>query len=345
MGTEVACKTWLSGGKVICDHKTHYAHCFRTQGSDFGFPYPLGGREVERTREGVRDLFLNSKWEKQIYPLSWLLEKFWPISGWSDEDLDKLKKSEAGKTFVPAPVKKEWKLPVLSKPSAPTWGVVYYSDNNIDPEIITKCQRQILKCVKDHRIISVSLKPMEFGENIVLPLERGYLTMFKQILAGLEASTADYIFFAEQDVVYHPSHFLFVPEKKDVFYYNENVWKVRMSDGHGLHYDCQQLSGLCAYRDLLIEHYRKRVEIVEKNGFTMRTGFEPGTNSRKERIDDYKAESWRSEYPIIDLRHEHNLTKSRWRKEEFRNQKFTEGWLEQDNVPGFGHLWHFWKRI
>ena len=38
-GIEVAIKTWLSGGQVLVNHKTWYAHMFRTQGGDFGFPY------------------------------------------------------------------------------------------------------------------------------------------------------------------------------------------------------------------------------------------------------------------------------------------------------------------
>ena len=37
-GVEVACKTWLSGGRVVVNHNTWYAHMFRTQGGDFGFP-------------------------------------------------------------------------------------------------------------------------------------------------------------------------------------------------------------------------------------------------------------------------------------------------------------------
>ena len=45
-GTEVAAKTWLSGGRVVVNKKTWYAHMFRTQGGDFGFPYPLSGSEV-----------------------------------------------------------------------------------------------------------------------------------------------------------------------------------------------------------------------------------------------------------------------------------------------------------
>ena len=40
-GLEVACAAWLSGLRVLCNHKTWYAHMFRTQGGDFGFPYKI----------------------------------------------------------------------------------------------------------------------------------------------------------------------------------------------------------------------------------------------------------------------------------------------------------------
>lgn len=89
-GCEVACRTWLSGGRVLVNHATWQAHLFRTQGGDFGFPYHLGGRDVQQTKKAVRDLFWNNKWDKQIYPVRWLVEKFWPVNGWTQEDLDKL---------------------------------------------------------------------------------------------------------------------------------------------------------------------------------------------------------------------------------------------------------------
>lgn len=90
-GIETACKTWLSGGRVMVNHKTWYAHMFRTQGGDFGFPYKLSGNEVQRTKKKVKDLFFNNKWPKQIYPMSWLVEKFWPVPGWDEKNLDKIK--------------------------------------------------------------------------------------------------------------------------------------------------------------------------------------------------------------------------------------------------------------
>lgn len=99
-GTEVALKTWLSGGRVVCNKKAWYAHLFRTQ-SGFSFPYPMSGSSQERARKISQDMFLNNKWDKQVLPLSWLLEKFEePLleykdkhgGSWTKERIEELKK-------------------------------------------------------------------------------------------------------------------------------------------------------------------------------------------------------------------------------------------------------------
>lgn len=91
-GIEVAVKTWLSGGRVLVNRRTWYAHMFRTQGGDFGFPYHQPGNEVQKTKGKVKNLFFNNQWPKQKKPISWLIEKFWPVPGWTEEDLVNLKK-------------------------------------------------------------------------------------------------------------------------------------------------------------------------------------------------------------------------------------------------------------
>jgi len=83
-GTEVACKTWLSGGRLIVNKRTWFAHLFRTQGADFGFPYPIKGKEIEKARSFSQNLWLNNKWDKAIHPLAWLVEKFAPVPGWDE---------------------------------------------------------------------------------------------------------------------------------------------------------------------------------------------------------------------------------------------------------------------
>lgn len=109
-GIEVACKTWLSGGQVLVNHNTWYAHMFRTQGGDFGFPYPISGKDQEKAKSYARNLFFNNNWDKQIHPLSWLLEKFWPVKGWTEEDLEKLKTNKftfSDKNSSPQPAESE----------------------------------------------------------------------------------------------------------------------------------------------------------------------------------------------------------------------------------------------
>jgi hypothetical protein len=90
-GLEIACKTWLSGGRVLVNHSTWYSHCFRTKGDVFGFPYTQSGRECQRTKQRVKDMIWEGKCPGQIYPVSWLVKKFWPVKGWTEEDLKKLK--------------------------------------------------------------------------------------------------------------------------------------------------------------------------------------------------------------------------------------------------------------
>ena len=89
-GLEVGIKTWLSGGKCMVSHKTWYAHMFRTQGGDFGFPYPQSARKVNENRKHARDYFFNNKWDKAIHPLRWLVDKFWPIPGWTEKEREDL---------------------------------------------------------------------------------------------------------------------------------------------------------------------------------------------------------------------------------------------------------------
>ena len=93
-GIELACKTWLSGGRVLINHNTWYAHMFRTQGGDFGFPWEAHGRDMQKTKNNVKDFIWNSKVNGQIHPVSWLVERFWPVKGWDDESLRKLKETE-----------------------------------------------------------------------------------------------------------------------------------------------------------------------------------------------------------------------------------------------------------
>lgn len=315
-GIEVACKTWLSGGRVVVNHKTWYAHMFRTQGGDFSFPYPQSGRNVQNAKARARNIFFDNAWPQQIYPISWLVERFWPIDHWNDADLAKIK--ERSKTFK------------ASAGGKPTKGIIYFTDNKLPLKMAHAVQKQIRSIGLP--IVSASLKPMDkMGKNIHLRLERGKLTMLKQILAALEASTSDIIYFCEHDCLYPPEHFLFTPPRKDIFYYDHNWWKI-WPDGLAAHWDANQVSGLCAYREHLLKYYSERVKDVEINGFS--GGYEPGGR------DKNLSEAWKSTVPMVDIRHSGNLSRSHRNINEFRDKSTSTGFEKStiERVPGWKDL-------
>ena len=305
MGVEIACKSWLSGGRQVVNKKTWFAHMARTQGGDFGFPYPLSSEETEKAREYSRKLWLGNTWLEAKHPLSWMIERFSPLPGW---DIEK-----------------------------PSKALVYYTDNHAHDKILMPCQKQLLKCMEQwkHPVISVSQKPIDFGHNIVMDLKRSVLSMYKQILRGLQEAETDIIFMIEHDLLYHPSHFDFTPERKDTYYYDRNLWALDEDTGKAVYYLRDVPSMLCAYRDLLVEHYQRKVDYVSEHGFKGRFGFSPPKGLPKE-LRQGRRESYMAEFPSIDIRHSRSLTAKRMNKDQFRSKKSRREWKEAEEIPGWG---------
>jgi glycosyltransferase involved in cell wall biosynthesis len=311
LGTEISCKSWLSGGKQLTNKLTWFSHMFRT-GGGFGFPYKISGKQVRTARKYSQNLWLNDAWPLAKHKLSWLIDKFAPVPEWENP-----KEGKADRGVLKKPVK----------------GCVYYTDNTC-AEKIFKVARAQLQSVFTGPIVSVSHYPVGIGKNIIVDWERSVLTMFKQILLGLETIKADVIYLTEHDILYHPSHFDFTPPKTDVFYYNRNTWKVNSDTGQALFYYTKQTSGVSGYRDALMEHYRNRIKIVEQKGFRRSMGFEPGTHKPPRGFDNFTSDVYMSKYPNVDIRHNTNLTANRFKKSQFRKQP--KGWKLADSIPRWG---------
>jgi glycosyltransferase involved in cell wall biosynthesis len=314
-GVEVACKTWLSGGRVLVNMRTWYAHCFRTRGADFGFPYSNPQDKVNENRELSRELFQKDKWPLAKRKFQWMLDKFNPP---------------------------DWGI---------TKGMIYYTDNQLDERIAKPVREKLMAISEEKKIdmVSSSLKKMDFGvKNVRFPsMKKGYLAMYKQILGALENSKADIIFFTEHDVLYSSTHFDFTPPDKSAFYYNQNVWFLRLPDGHALHYDVNQLSGMCVYRETALIHYRERYALIEQqskalseeefNRWIRHMGHEPFTHNRVQWKTQFRFDVWQSEYPNVDIKHGANATGQRWRKDQYINQNLLINWRETDNaIDGWG---------
>lgn len=310
MGTEIACKSWLSGGRHVVNTRTWFAHMFRTS-KGFKFPYHLPDKQVKKAREYSNDLWKNNKWPKQKRELSWLIEKFQP-PGWE--------------TIA--------KAPPIAKPM--TKGLVYYTDNSCEERILQVVRQRLSYILKGWEIISVSQYPIDFGTNIVMPLKRSTKSLFAQVAQGLMSSTADVVYLAEHDVLYHASHFEAIPPDDNVFYYDRNRWCLDTDTGKAVFYESDCPSFMCARRDLLLEHYGKVVEMMDgQKNWTSKYGYSPPRGLPRE-VRVGRSKNYKAEVPTIDIRHGNSFTRKRMSPDDFRNERGRRGWKEAYEIPGWG---------
>jgi glycosyltransferase involved in cell wall biosynthesis len=76
---EVGLKCWLTGGRVIVNKKTWYAHWHKTETRG----YTLDKVDGQKAQERV-DLWMSGKWSvpNQKHDIKWLVERFAPVPTW-----------------------------------------------------------------------------------------------------------------------------------------------------------------------------------------------------------------------------------------------------------------------
>jgi len=84
-GAEIACMTWLSGGRMIINKNTWYAHWNRGK-----MPYALGAHQKRKSIDYSIDKWVNNKWEKRTRDFQWLIDRFRP-PGWETSKTAHLK--------------------------------------------------------------------------------------------------------------------------------------------------------------------------------------------------------------------------------------------------------------
>jgi hypothetical protein len=85
---EVSLKCWLSGGRVIRNKKTWYAHLHKGRKYSRGFTRSRG--HMFKSAKQINKWFLFGKaYDKQKHELKWLIDKFdppgWEGCNWNDE--------------------------------------------------------------------------------------------------------------------------------------------------------------------------------------------------------------------------------------------------------------------
>ena len=150
--------------------------------------------------------------------------------------------------------------------------VIYYTSNREKPRFEKRITRSLRHSSRPLPIISVSQKPIDFGENICVgDVGRSAQNAWRQYLIGCEAAKTKFVCPAESDFLYPKEYFKFVPPRDDTIYYggplyilyaarNKSHWYLRMriseaismaSREYMIHVLKDQLSGKPKWRPFL----------------------------------------------------------------------------------------------
>ena len=217
--------------------------------------------------------------------------------------------------------------------------IIYLTDNSISAEIDKVVKRELVRAAEGKRIVSVSHKPIDLGDNICLgEIGRSWISLYKGILAGIEATTTPYIAIAEHDCLYTPEHFNFKIPNDKIFWYNVNVWLAQWGGNH------PELNGMYSYypkrhvlsqlmcRGEMLKQSTEEVLNLLDMGLKVERGMkwygEPGLVSAayrafveaksgrssqlqkylKDYVTKYESQFFETKMPNLDIRHSTNFT-------------------------------------
>lgn len=219
--------------------------------------------------------------------------------------------------------------------------IIMLTDNSLDERLAAFCRRILVREAGDLPIVSVSQRPIDLGRNVCVgEIGRSWLSLYRQMLAGLEATETEGVVIAEHDCLYTHEHLSYQPADPGIFWYNANHWLVQgpgsnhpeMFGMYSYWPKRTALSQLVCTKALLLESTREVLGLLD-NGLKVLQGLhfygEPGVKSQqferafveassgrstqlqaylKEYVGKYESAFFRTDAPSLDIRHSSNFT-------------------------------------
>lgn len=210
---------------------------------------------------------------------------------------------------------------------------VIYLTASLIPEEFGKFQRQVLlEAIKDTPLISVSRKPLDFGLNIIDDGEKCTHNIYVQMLRAAKMAKTKYIAIAEDDTLYHETHFTFHRPADDVFAYDQNRLALFTWDEPIFHWRNRRSNcSLIAPRELLIEALEERFAKWPNGIPENRVGeLGRGMVERNLGVIERKSEDVFNKFSLIQFNHE-NASEDRQ-----RNHRKSYGPIKAYDIPIWG---------
>jgi hypothetical protein len=197
--------------------------------------------------------------------------------------------------------------------------VVFITANVVPEEFAYAVEQQLIEATSvsaAHNgryapIISVSKKPMQFGENICVgDTPRSHLNIYRQALIGAKAAKTNYIAIAEDDVLYSPEHFKH-RSQPGKFAYNLAYWNIYTWSKPAVFSwkGRRNLGQLICERDLFIRVIEERfLRWPDDSKINLGLWAEPGKYERQLDVSVQQTEEFWTSPPNVVFSHETALS-------------------------------------
>lgn len=205
--------------------------------------------------------------------------------------------------------------------------IIFLTVNLVPKKWARYHKKKLLEAADGSDIITISKKPLNWGQNYIQDGPISENNIYKQILKGCKIAKTPYIAIAEDDTLYTKEHFHSFRPDYDSFAYNLSCWGL-LTWGPPTYYWSNKLRNLSliAPRKLAIESLEER--FAKSSNFYGELGH-PKIESRLG-LKPRKHVTFFSKQPIVYFQHDHALDRLE------REHKKRMGNLRSFEIPFWG---------
>ena len=186
--------------------------------------------------------------------------------------------------------------------------VLYLTANLLPDRWVEFQQKTLLEAIEGFPVISVARKSgLARGDLITDDGEKSHLNMYKQMLRAAKQATTPYIAPAEDDALYHRTHFTDFRPPLDAFAYDMNRWRLFTWQEDPWYNWTNRVSNCAGIlpRELFIEAWEERLAKFPGDSMPIHRVSEVGRNNQEEwmGVTLRKRADFFAEFPIIHLNH------------------------------------------
>lgn len=216
--------------------------------------------------------------------------------------------------------------------------VIFLTTNKVPDGWAAYHRQVLLDAVSDYPLITISKKPLDFGQNVIQTEPESSTNLYRQLLRGAKLATTPYIALTEDDTLYTKDHFKHFRPPLDTFGYNMNRWSL-FTWGEPIYSRKNNIVGaaMIAPRELAIEALEERFQ-KWPDGMPHRICGELGLShtDRALGVTPRKVVEFYSFDSIIQFNHDYFSTIENTPEQVQRRHKKRMGFVRAYDIPHWG---------